>query len=411
MGFMAAIFEWIAKTIQKIIEGIKSAIEWIGKKLLPFIAGIGAAIVGGTLLLGIFGPGAAGAVFTAVKGAVSAIGSVIGTIGHTAFAAVKWGITNLASTFQSFMQAIHFKELLQFHKIALILSKDYRDMMNKVYKQISDFSNQVFGNAEMMHLLLQSSRQLIYSLSATVGAPVDIAEIEYVQYLDLALQKIGDNAERYRDNPESVLDDMAEWVYSPITEKYSEVNRGFIQTISGLVEGVDAVAKEVFTINEQTQAVVSYLPQPLRGTLQDALSPIDKRITDFRYDIYEPRMSELEHVINQADKTAWQNRDNISALTDRLINPVDYIKELNLKPPKVRFPEKVDLRETINEDIIQGEREDTKYLDTVIEEIDLSKAAAGIPLPEPPPAPAEMKLEPKEPEKLPSTPGWFVGDY
>jgi hypothetical protein len=101
----------------------------------------------------------------------------------------------------------------------------------------------------------------------------------------------------------------------------------------------------------------------------------------------------------------------MSALTQRLVDPTKYFKEIDLKPPSVRIPEKQDLRITLNEDVLQDDEQDTRTLDKAIVEREEIKTLEEIALPVAPPAPEILKLEPKEPEKKTFTPGWFVGDY
>jgi hypothetical protein len=411
MGFIASIFEFIADTIQKILKGIGDIIKWIGTHVLPIVAGIVAAGVVALSVIAFFGPTAIASVIAGIKTVVSTVGIVITKIVHAVGAAVKFTITTLKTTFGKFLEAIHFKELLAIHEIAYILSSDYRQMIDKVFSEIAKFSEEVFGTSWALTMILQNSRQLIYSVTTTLGFPVDIAEVEFIQYLDTTLQKVTDKAGTYRSNPEQIFYDVTEWIYRPVQEKYSEGNKGIILALEGVIEGVDKVAQNVFEINEQTQAVVAYLPEPLRGTLQETLEPIDERISSFRYDIYEPKMKQFEEALTTQQIRNAEIKTSMSALTQRLVDPTKYFKEIDLKPPSVRIPEKQDLRITLNEDVLQDDEQDTRTLDKAIVEREEIKTLEEIALPVAPPAPEILKLEPKEPEKKTFTPGWFVGDY
>lgn len=410
MGFIADIFKFIAETVHKIITGIADAVKWIGKQIKKFFEGIGKWIFLGGMLLLFFAPGLMGALVLAVKTIVSSIGAFVWNAGKWAVNSVITSIKWLGGTFQSFLQAIHFKELLSMHKMGMILSKDYREMMNKVYKEISEFSYQVFGTTETLHLLLQGGRQMIYSMSSAVGYPVDIAELEFIQTMDETLQKISERADDYADNPELIFDDLAEWVYSPLGDKYSTINQGFVLALEGVVQGVDGLAQQVFNINHQTQQMVSYLPSPLRGKVQDILEPLDERITTFQYDIYEPKMSELDGALNESQRNTRENKEEVSGLTRRLLNPADYITEIDKLDSSDRDREKRKINVSLNEPVDR----DIEELDTAIDkEVEADIEAKEI-IPEPKTVPPDfMELEPEKkitPVARQRT-GWSVGDY
>lgn len=410
MGFIADIFEFIANTIRKIIEGIANALKWVMNQIKNFMDGIGKWIVMAVIAAFIVAPAAMAAIIAGIAGVVKTIGIGVWNIGkwtvHTVIKTVKW----LGTTFQSFLQAIHFKELLSIHKMAMILSKDYREMMLKVYKEISEFSYEVFGTTEMLHLLLQGSRQMIYSMSSAVGYPVDIAEIEWLTSLDETLQKISERAGDYADNPELIFDDIAEWVYSPLGEKYSTINSGFVLALEGAIKGIDGVAQKVFTINEQTQQVVRYLPSPLRGRVQDILEPLDNRITTFQYDIYEPKMEALDGALSQTNERTRENKEELSGLTRRLVNPVDYLQELDKLDLEDRDLDKRRLDVTINEPFDSDRKELSEGIDREVE-IEIEEKEI---IPEPSTAPPEfMEIEekPVSPLIVRKRTNWSVGDY
>lgn len=412
MGFIADIFEAIGNIIHAVITGIRDAIVWIGKKIFDFLKGWGKWLVVGVVALALFAPGLMAGILIGIKTIVTTVGQVVWTVGKFVvtkiFTTVKW----LSGTFQSFLQAIHFKELMMLNQMAMILSKDYREMMLKVYQQISEFSQQVFGRAEVLQLLLQGSRQLIYASSSAVGYPVDIAEVEWVQYLDETLSKVADNAEKYQNTPEAIFDDIAEWVYKPIGDKYSTINQGFVTFTEGLVNSVGGLTETVFGINEQTQNVVSYLPSPLRGTLQKTLEPIDNRITEFQYDVYEPKMAEIDHVLSQTAKENETNRQRMSSLTDRLINPADYLTELDDLPTEVRVPEK----RKIDISLQEPERQEIDQVNTHVKEYQVETDIQFEEIRVPAPITRQPIVLDKEPVDIKKPPvqgrsGWFVGDY
>ena len=410
MGFIADIFRFIAETLHKIITAIADAVKWIGQQIKKFFDGIGKWIVLGAFLLMFFAPGLMGAMLLMVKNIVVNIGLTVWNLGKWAVTKVITTIGWLKGTFASFLEAIHFQELLLMHKMGMILSKDYREMMNKVYKEISEFSYQVFGTTEMLHLLLQGSRQLIYSVSSGVGYPVDIAELEWIQTMDETLAKISERAEAYSDNPELIFDDIAEWVYTPIGDKYSSINQGFVLALQGVINGVGGLAEKVFIINNQTQEIVSFLPQPIRQTLMATLAPIDRRITTLQYDIYEPKMAQLDAVLTETNNNVYRNKTEMSSLTQRLIRPADYLGELDDLDVDDRDREKRKINISLNEPADKDIEELDRGVDEQIK-IDIDKKEI-IPEPTMPP-PDFMELEPTE-KKIPvarQRTGWSVGDY
>lgn len=378
MGFIAKIFKGIASIINGIVKAIRNAVKWVLNNVISKIIPIVGGIVGVGAILNIFG-------VVSLPAFLKAIGTTVLKIGSFAFKtltggikAVLGGVKFVGAQIQSFLQIIHFKELLAIHRIAYIFSAQYRQQVDKFFDEISRFSAEVFGNTQTLHYLIQSSRTLIYSLTSTIGYSVDIAEIEWIQTMDTALQKVGDRAERYKDHPEEIFNDFAEWVYRPISEKYSEQNKGFTNILLKAADAVERTAEEVFTINQQLGEVIHFLPEPLHGTLDDMFGSTIKGIETWRVNTYTPTINRLDRALDIQSHEQESIRFRLRQLGTKITDPVNLFEGLDSLPELRREAEKRRLGSNLNEyeyeDSEQAHR-DTLSLNEFFEEIRKRRAA------------------------------------
>lgn len=414
MGFIAKIFKSIAELIGGIIRAIRDAVKWVLKNVVSKIIPIIGGIVGVGAILNIFGVVSLPAFLKAIGGTVLKIASFTFKTLTGGVKALIGGIKFVGAQVQSFLQIIHFKELLAIHRIAYIFSGEYRKLMNRFYDEISKFSAEVFGNTQTLHYLIQSSRTLIYSLTSAVGYSVDIGEVEFIQTMDTALQKIGDHAERYKDHPELIFDDFAEWVYRPMAKKYGEQNKGFTQILLKTAEAVEKTADTVFQINGQVSQVIGFLPEPLHGTLDDMFGETIRSIEKWRVDEYAPTMTRIDKALNV--QKAEQNAINfrLRQLATKMSDPVDLFDDLDRLPELRREVEKRRFGNNINEyEYEDADRfhEDSLSLDELFEKVKTERMK---------PIEIEKKeyeVQPvvpiKRPGKIPPTKGWqdLGGDY
>lgn len=411
MGFIADIFEAIGKVLRAVLKAIGDAIKWIFEHLGKILVGLGFAFLAGLAIASIFGPIAAAGFMAAIKTVIVTIATTTFSIVKGAFTLVIQSIKLIVKSVQGFLSLIHFKELLQIHKIAYLLSADYRNMMNKLYKQISKFSEKVFGNAQMLHMLLQTSRQFIYSLTSSVGYPVDIGEVEWLQTMDETLLKIQDKAGTYAKHPEEIFEDLNEWVYRPMADKYSAQNGVITQTLITAVDAIDSVAQGVFELENQSKEVISYLPSPLRGKMMDIMNPLYAKVDKFQYEIYEPKMSELDAMITDSKQRQDGIQREFNGLSDRLIDPSIYLSEIDDFEPKTQ--EQARLRLDLSTSKLFNKKNDGLKKENDLREALTIKARAENELGTPTNvSPESVSLPPIKiiTIKKPS-PGWFAGDY
>jgi hypothetical protein len=411
MGFIANIFEAIGNAIRSVLKAIAAALKWIFEKLGKILLGLGLAFIAGFAIASLFGPIAALAFTTAIKTVIVTIATTTFSVVKGAFLFVVQSIKLIVKSVQGFLQLINFKELLQIHKIAYLLSADYRNMMNKLYKAISKFSEKVFGNAQMLHMLLQTSRQFIYSLTSSVGYPVDIGEVEWLQTMDETLLKIQDKAGTYSKNPEEIFEDLNEWVYRPMADKYSAQNGVITQTLITAVDAIDSVAQGVFELEKQSKEVISYLPSPLRGKMMEVMDPLYAKVDKFQYEIYEPKMSELDAMITDSKQRQDGIQKEFNGLSNRLIDPSIYLSEIDDFEPKTQ--EQARLRLDLSTSKLFNKKNDGLKKENDLREMLTIKARAENKLETPENvSPETVSLPPVKiiTIKKPS-PGWFAGDY
>ena len=405
---IVAIFTSIGAAVAAVAVAVAAAVS-------AALAAIGAALV----YVGSVVVGAIAGVLTGV-GLISAYtaGSIMSTLGvlnvtaFSAFVSVGTFVSSVAVAFSAFTTAIHLDALLKIHKIAYILSAEYRSMMNNVYNHISKLSEELGMGPYLMAVIIENTRSVVASASAIMGRNFDLFEVTWLKQFHGAMEKMNVKINSYKNNPSALIHDLDDWITKPTLDNASTVQLIIFQTMEKVTQGLEEIVDRTMKVRDDLEQFVHDLPKEIRDEIEPKFKAVTKYMDDFITERYDPGINLLNEslsVIKIRQKTA---KENISGIVNRLLKPADYLHEID----DMTEDERLDQERKIGEISTRQSRRDgakiTAQSDTGWQMLLKIREALGLPV---------EKVAWHIPEIVsPGRPAmafvkagktWFVGDY
>jgi hypothetical protein len=258
---------------------------------------------------------------------------------------VKLGVEvfagSLKLSFSSFLTAIHFSTLVGVHKIAFLVSEDYRNVIRQVYGQITKVSEALGYGPYFLALALQNTRNLVLDVSTSMGMRYDLAEVSWLGTFQGYLKNFAGATYRYANNPEALFFDLSRWVEKDALDKKGAFVEGLVKTIEKTTEAVAGAIESVVVIRDDLHKLVLDLPDKIRLQIEPAVMPYIEKFDTFIYETYDPYKIELDGIIDTIKGLQSTQRLEVTDLVDRLKRPADYMLEIDGFTDKDRLDQEI----------------------------------------------------------------------
>lgn len=311
-----------------------------------------------------------------------------------------------------FLDIIHFNTIMKVHSIAYTLSADYRNLVNRVYRQLSLYSQAIGLPAHTVSLILRDARDIVLDTSNMLGRNYDLSEIAWLSTFNDTMQKVADRADIYRDNPERLFTDIDLWVTRPHADLRAGTMANIIKFVDRSVEEIDKVVTGVDKVRDDIGDLIHHLPDDIRKHVEPLLEPIFDKYDHWIDYEYTPAVEKIDQVMGVLSEEKDKIREDMVGLLGRLKKPGDYISEIDAFPDDERIPQE----EIVGDIAGRVERREAEEFDEVDADIvmELHKRRSILEAEYPPPEwfvgevptpqrPADVEVEPRV--------TWNVGDY
>lgn len=398
IGILVRIREWIIQDERNRAEHRKS---FARAQTLILLAGIGMA----------FYPAVIHAYTSAQAAAVYAETMGMSTL-STVYLTVKVFITTLAASFKSFLSAIQFGLWMSVHRIAYMVSEDYRVMIGNVYSEISRVSYALgLGPWFLLHAF-QNVRTLVLHTSATFGREYDMAQIEWLSTSMSYLKVFQERAYRYKDNPYAFFYDLEQLIERPAINAAGAGNAALILTIDKLVDGIESVVSDIETVRDDVSKLVKQLPESIREHIDPLIDPIIKRFDTFKTEAYDPTITKFNLIFAEINSAQIRTKDKIGSLVNRLKRPGDYLSEIDTFSEFERQIQERQVADLASRGLTRDSVEVESYATETSAELERIRLALKYVTLEPLDMPVELEA-PARPAGVPAKEreSWNVGDY
>jgi hypothetical protein len=316
------------------------------------------------------------------------------------------------SSWQTIADMLHLKLAAQINQIAYLVSEDYRNAFDNVFKQISQVSSAMGWGALTLNLLLENSRTLVLDVSSSLGEGYDIGQIKWLNTLNGFLTEFNKNSNYYRDNPARFIDFIADGTYRPALDAKAGTVRSIFQGIETALGLIKVTAEDLTKLKNDTLKLVGDLPQVIRDQIMPGLTKITNEFDNFIKLTYDPALKKIDAAMAIFGVDLEAEKVKAQALVQRLLRPGKYLSEIKDLDAVTRQED-----EDMVADIATAplKRQAAALLDTWknplldgIKEIDLLE---NKPLPAPPDFLKLERVRAAKEEEIEKRESPFVGDY
>ena len=252
--------------------------------------------------------------------------------GVSKLAAIKAGISTFLDTMKvsigTFLKAIHYDTIVSVHRVAFLVSEDYRKMVTGVYNEIATFSASLGLGSTFILSAMQNARSIVLTTSTLLGRKYDMAEISWLATFHDYLKVFQSRAYRYRNNPGAVLYDLDQLITRDAIDAQGMAIRGIFESIKEVSSTIQTTVNRVVTLRDEVNEFVADLPLFIRKEIEPELAPIIARFDQFITQKYDPLKREFNTIIQEIGLTQIEHKTKVDGLIDRLKRPGDYLGEI-----------------------------------------------------------------------------------
>jgi len=329
---------------------------------------------------------------------------------------IKLGVTvfvgSLGVSFRAFLAAMHFSTLVGVHKLALLVSVDYRNAIRQVYSEITRVSSALGFGPYFLVLAMQNTRNLILDVSTSMGMRYDLAEVQWLGAFQGYLKDFAGASYRYKNNPEAVFFDLARWVEKDALDKKGAFIEGVVRGVERTVEAVEGIVEQTVVIRDDLDRLIKQLPDSIRVQIQPYIQPVIQKFDDFIADNYDPYKEEIDRIISKIESLQGTQRNKMFLLVDRLKRPGSYLLEIDKLEEWDRVDQERKVSDIATRQLGRDINEMQPHIGIVSAELEkITKAMEYISL-----IPLDMPVELEAPVrpayvKAKERETWYIGDY
>jgi len=411
-GFFKLI-EAIANAVRRVFLIVQDIITWFGQEILPTIALVFSALVISVAVLAIFAPAVATAIVEFFAFGTYTLGSYNLGFLNIGPISVDLSMQVLRTILATFLEMIHFDTLVALHNIAWVLSEDYRKVLSKVFKKMSEISEELFGWSLGLRVILENTRSIVLSSSAALGYSYDVNQLIWLNSLTDFTILFNEHAETYMEDPEQLFFDLEDWIEEHAIDISGGSHALIFQAVSKLTDGVGDNALQIRQVQSRSRENQFHVNRLTAGNFGQRIDWNWTAFEGFKGDEYAPRQGQQEKNINTNRQETAANRKTLSDLNFKLTRPTGQLEGID----KLSEPEKTDEEINLEDLSTRPFQDDSAVLaaDQAAADADREKEAAEREAEQQKPA-AEEPIVTKPVTKAefkprPPVNSWFVGEY
>lgn len=232
----------------------------------------------------------------------------------------------------AFLDRIHFDTIMRINKLAEIVSRDYRDMMSKVYREISDFSNAIGFGPYGLAVFIENARQVVLDTSAMAGHRYDIGQVYWVADLQKLLRRISITSSLIAKDPTLLFSHFDEIIRKKRINEQAEIGRWLRLDIDNIINRADIVVLALGTVTQDLRTLTQDLPSSIRDAIGPMIEGVLDPFDDWKRDIYDPYRDDVKRFQDALGVRAHNLEQFTVHIADRLKKPGDLVQGVDLLP-------------------------------------------------------------------------------
>lgn len=412
MGVFDDFSNWIDKTFNPLYEWTHEAREYLEEWAMDQVDKIFTwfedswddmirnIIIGISLFMFAYALGEIPLIAWVVEWAMSAWGTIAG-----------WA-TALYGYWNDFLDWMHWDTVKDAHDVGYIVSPEYREAVNEVYNQISEFSEELGLGSGFMLLALQNARNVIMDVGSFMGHPYDINEVDWVFMMGGYLQEFNNYAEEMVDNPGGLITDIQEYFERDLVNLKARTQIALIDTTTNIIGSAKALAQNVERLKSSIAKTIYELPDKIGRPIYEALEAGFDTVDNFLVNEFTPALEILEDVTGVLTIDVDTHKGQLSVLSQQVLNPGEMLSNIDALPKTERLRQEAQITEITTRSFSTEATERNEVIDETNKE--LTTIADALQRERRPPAFLQLEYE-GAPKPTSISNGvfasWQVGDY
>lgn len=388
-----SIADLVTDAVDWLISAVLDTIHWIGDNIEIVIIALAVVVVI------VFPP------------AWTAVVQIIHELKLVAATMIEW-IDILTVAFADFAEFIHLTTILAVNEIAMLVSEDYRVMMQKFYSQLGAISAALGFVPQFLALAFRNARTVVLDASTYFGKSYDLAEITWLSSLNGFLKKFGEDTMRYSLNPEAVFTDLDAWIIKEASDGKSQGARFIITAIESVISVTEEIVTEISGIRSKVDTFVSDLPAFIKDEIKPFLDELTEPLDNFLEDVYRPELAKASKLIGALGTRMDDTKIEVGNIVDRLKKPGDLLLEIDKLAQEAKTEQEEKIFDASNRPLV---RSGAAIIENAEEEQEKLQALIAV-LEKPIEMMPYEVVEEVNPGKesigrVPPDRTWFTGDY
>jgi len=248
---------------------------------------------------------------------------------------------------------IHFDTLMQLNQVAAIVSRDYREMRNKVYGEISAFSESVGFGAMGIATVLEATRQVTLDISAMSGHRYDIGQVGWIGDLNKTLTAVQARSKEFETNPGVLFDIIDSAVRKRHVNRKAWIMGDISSKVSDLMTKMVLRSANITRLFDDLETLQRALPNQIAGILNPLLENVGKPFEDFRNDRFIPFTKQTDRLLLLLALTAHEEKAKLQAAAERIANPGKLLQAVDELPDRERIDQEAQIAEVASRDFFR----------------------------------------------------------
>lgn len=264
--------------------------------------------------------------------ALSTIGSIVSNL---------WNILTTVSSYvgeklKTLSELVRYQQLSQVHKIAILVSSEYRKLWAGIYNEMADFSRAIGVSADMLALALRNAQTVLHTAGAMAGKSYEDTEVEYLSKFSSWLRTASYNARYYQNNPGKVFSDIDSFLVgdAPRVDFFAFNDR--LNKLAAGVEKIGTISQQLTDFQVSLTKFRDDLPAQIRGPVEIIVGPLITAVSAVNTKEVQTLRYDLSNKIDAISRLSEKEKQRTQALIDRLKMPADYLGEIDALEAKVR---------------------------------------------------------------------------
>jgi len=328
-----------------------------------------------------------------------------------------WGVPYQVSgamvdSYTTMLEEIHVEQMKQISDIEIEITDEWILAIAQIDREIEQVSQNNYRDPHFLTLVLRITRNKVLEVSNLLGRPYIVSELEWIGQLHKILGMLRIPPLWRNPSISQLFALIDEVIYKPYCDTKGKLSLSWFTLFEGLLNASYGLNESTEKVKDALAKVIDGLPGQIKNEVQPLIDDHRNEVGEWIQLIYHPELTNIRDLIDVLTGQTNTHTQNIQGIVDRIVNPGDYLYEIDERHPDViedqedKVTDISHRRYARDSDALSAEASDTyDHLDDLVD-------AGQVPVEVKPwNKPLVAKVKPKTIDPMEKRTTWFVGDF